>query len=161
MANRPLHANGALDEWSHSSLDCCPTCRREQATARAVRWRRRWTPSARLGVHGDPGDRGASREQSLHDEVFGRMTPEELMNNVIALTMRDERSAALELVRKAVGSVRPGWSSPGVGVLLIPECPGDAERRLVSMRGRMRAVEGLITACWRCAGSGAAGLMRW
>lgn len=140
----------ALDEWSHSSLDWeLAYLSEEQATARAV-------GVAAALISERPVSESMviraiarrTREQSLHDEVFGGMTPEELMNNVIALTMRDERSAALELVRKAVEfSPSRLEFAQALAFLLIPECPGDAERRLVSMRGRRGAVEGLITAC--------------
>lgn len=77
------------------------------------------------------------------------MGPVEVLDNVIALTLRDERSAALELARKAVEfspsrlefEQSPGFSAyPGGN-------PAEAERRLLSMRGRRGAAEGLLTAC--------------
>ena len=90
-----------------------------------------------------------TREPSLSDEVFGGMLPIEVMENVIALTLRDERSAALELARKAVefSPARMEFEQ-ALAFLLIPENPNEAERRLRSMQGRRGAPEGLLTACF-------------
>jgi hypothetical protein len=77
------------------------------------------------------------------------MLPIEVMENVIALTLRDERSAALELARKAVefSPARMEFEQ-ALAFLLIPENPNEAERRLRSMQGRRGAPEGLLTACF-------------
>ena len=140
----------ALDEWFRSSLDWeLANLSDSEATARtagvpAVLVAER--PVSESMVVEAIGRR--TREPSLGDEVFGGMAPVELLDNVIALTLRDERSAALELIRKAV-EVSPARLEfeQALAFLLIPDSPTEAERRLLSMRGRRGAPEELLTAC--------------
>jgi hypothetical protein len=139
-----------LDDWSRSSLDWELAYLSEpEATARAV-------GVAATLISERPVSESMviraiarrTREPSLNDEVFGGMIPVELMENVIALTLRDERSAALELARKALEfSPLQMEFEQAVAFLLIPDNPTEAERRLTSMHGRRGAPEGLLTAC--------------
>jgi len=139
-----------LDDWSRSSLDWELAYLLEpEATARAV------------GVVAPLiSERPVSesmvmcaiarraRERSLSDEVFGGMVPGELMENVIALALRGERLAALELVRKALEySPSQMEFEQAVAFLIIPDNPTEALRRLASMHGRRGAPEKLLTAC--------------
>ena len=94
----------ALDEWSAPSLSwAAGLCRRSRPPRGNGRWRRRWTPSARLGVHnGDQAIARATAGAVAARRGVRQDDPQELMNNVIALTMRDERSGRpLEPVREA------------------------------------------------------------
>ena len=139
-----------LDDWSRSSLDWELAYLSEpEATARTVGVAA--TFIAERPVSESMVIRAIARrtrEPSLNDEVFGGMAPVELLENVIALTLRDERSAALELARKAVEfSPSRMEFEQALAFLLIPESSTEAERRLIAMRGRRGAPEGLLTAC--------------
>ena len=76
-----------------------------------------------------------TREPSLSDEVFGGMTRTEIMENVVALSLRDERSAALELIRKAV-EVAPAdlEFEQALAFLQIPDSCLESQRRFLAMR---------------------------
>jgi len=139
-----------LDDWSNSSLDWELAYLSEpEATARAVGVAA--TLISERPVSESMVIRAIARRTrapSLTDEVFGGMTSVELLDNVIALALRDERSAALELARKAVEfSPSRMEFEQALAFLLIPESSTEAERRLLSMRGRRGAPEGLLTAC--------------
>lgn len=140
----------ALDDWARSSLDWELAYLLEpETTAGAVGVAAtliRERPVSEAMVVRAIARR--TREPSLSDEVFGGMRPVEVLDNVIALTLRDERSAALELARKAVEfSPSRLEFEQALAFLLTPENPAEAERRLLSMQGRRGASEGLLTAC--------------
>jgi hypothetical protein len=88
-----------------------------------------------------------TREPSFNDEVFGGMTRVDVMENVIALSLRDERSAALELIRKAVEVVPSDLEfEQALAFLQIPDSCLESERRFHAMRGRRGVREELLTA---------------
>jgi hypothetical protein len=139
----------ALDEWFRSSLDWELAYLSEPvATARAVGVNASWIaerPVSEPMVISAISRR--TREPSLDDEVFGGMTRAEIMENVIALSLRDERSAALELIRKAVEVAPTNLEfEQALAFLQIPDSCPESERRFHAMRGRRGAREGLLTA---------------
>ncbi|SBS77685.1 hypothetical protein MHPYR_470019 [uncultured Mycobacterium sp.] len=88
-----------------------------------------------------------TREPAFNDEVFGGMTHVEIMENVIALVLRDERSAALELIGKAV-EVAPGdlEFEQTLAFLQIPDHCSESEKRLLALRSRRGVRQGLVAA---------------
>lgn len=89
-----------------------------------------------------------TREPARNDEVFAGMTRVEVMDNVIALSLRGERANALTLVRKAV-EVQPREIEfeQALAFLQIPDSTPDAQRRLRAIRARRDASQPLVTAC--------------
>ncbi|ULN34735.1 hypothetical protein [Mycolicibacterium smegmatis] len=88
-----------------------------------------------------------TRAAGLNDEVFGGMSRVDIMDNIIALSLRDERTAALELARKAMEfSPSDLEFEQAFAFLQIPDSLIGAERRFLGMQGRRGAPENLLFA---------------
>lgn len=140
----------ALDDWFRSSLDWELAYRSDPlGTSRAVGVSPNVIaerPISEAMVINAIGRR--IREPSSHDEVFAGMSRVEVMDNIIGLSLRHERQAALALTRKAL-QVRPTDSDFGqaMAFLLIPVNTVVARHRLLELRVSRGDSDPLINAC--------------